>query len=71
MSTKFDMKLCPLFIQLCQSRHQLFFEIRNFYFEVHLKEKGNSKLSKSLCKSTEIFYNTGNIIYDKLTKSYK
>ena len=23
------MKLCPVFIQFCQPRHQLFFEIRN------------------------------------------
>ena len=43
-----------------------------FYSDkTHLVEKGNSKLSKSICKSIEDFYDTGNINHYQLTKSYK
>ena len=42
-----------------------------FSFKIHLVEKGNSELSKSLRKSIEDFYDTGNINHNQLTKSYK
>ena len=35
---------------------------KRFYSDkIHLVKKGNSKLSKSICKSIEDFYDTGNI----------
>ena len=43
-----------------------------FYSDkIHLVKKGNSKLSKSICKSIEDFYDTGNINRYQLTISYK
>ena len=43
-----------------------------FYSDkIHLVEKGNSKLSKSIRKSIEDYYNTGNINRYQLKKSYK
>ena len=43
-----------------------------FYSDkIHLVEKDNSKLSKSIRKSTEDFYDTRNINRYQLTKSYK
>ena len=38
---------------------------------IYLVEKGNSKLSKYICKIIEDFYDTGNINHNQLTKSYK
>ena len=45
-------------------------ELFNFD-KIHLVENGNSKLSKSIRKSIEDFYDTGNINHYQLTKSYK
>ena len=43
-----------------------------FYSDkIHLVEKGNSNLSKSIRKSIEDFYATGHINRYQLTKSYK
>ena len=43
-----------------------------FYSDkIHLVEKGNSKLSKSIRKIIEDFYDTGNINRYQLTKSYE
>ena len=39
--------------------------------KIHLVENGNSKLSESIRKSIEDFYDTGNINHYQLTKSYK
>ena len=42
-----------------------------YSYKIHLVEKGNSKLSKSIHKNIEDFYDTGNINRYQLTKSYK
>ena len=62
----FEIKVCPVFVQLYRSRHRLAYSDK-----IHLVEKGNSKLSKSIRKSIEDFYDTGKINRYQLTKSYK
>ena len=42
-----------------------------FSDKTHPTEKGNSKLSKSICKSIEALYDSGNITHKDLIKSYK
>ena len=51
---------------------QWFPKSRTFlFFQNSSGKKGNSELSKSLRKSIEDFYDTGNINHNQLTKSYK
>ena len=65
-------------VQLYRSRHKLWTLANGsvnpepfFFDKIHMVEKGNLNLSKSIRQRTEDCYDTGNINHYQLTKSYK
>ena len=74
----FETKVRPILVQLYRSRHQLWtlangsVNSEPFFFDkIHLAQKRNSNLSKSIPQRIEDFYDTGDINHYQLTKSYK